>query len=104
MLLPKNLFILLVIIGVAVALEIFLARRKSRWPGLVLPGITLLYALIMVLNVASVGQSVAQMLAQMLAIFLLCNIPTAVLLGIYFACREKRRVRDQLDKMNVQDL
>ena len=104
MLIPRNLFILLVIIGGAAVLEIFLARRKSRWPGLILPGITLLYALIMALNVAAVDQSGVQMLSQVLTVFLLSNIPTAILLAIYFVCREKRRVRDQLDKMNIQDL
>ena len=104
MLIPRNLLILLLIIGGAVVLEIFLARRKSRWPGLILPGITLLYALIMALNVVAVHQSRVQMLSQVLTVFLLSNLPTAILLAIYFACREKRRVRDQLDKMNIQDL
>jgi hypothetical protein len=36
--------------------------------------------------------------------FLSSNIPTITLLGIYFWCREKRKVRSQLDKMNIQDL
>ena len=104
MLIPRNLLILLLIIGGAVVLEIFLARRKSRWPGLILPGITLLYALIMALNVVAVHQSRVQMLSQVLTVFLLSNLPTAILLAIDFVCREKRRVRDQLDKMNIQDL
>jgi hypothetical protein len=36
--------------------------------------------------------------------FLISNIPTIVLLGIYFGCREKIKLRSQLDKMNIQDL
>lgn len=35
---------------------------------------------------------------------LISNIPTIILLGIYFACREKMELRSQLDKMNIQDL
>jgi len=36
--------------------------------------------------------------------FLISNIPTIVFLGIYFGCREKMKLRSQLDKMNIQDL
>ena len=35
---------------------------------------------------------------------LLANIPTLVLLAIYWAVREKRRKRSELDKMNIDDL
>lgn len=38
------------------------------------------------------------------SVFLLYNIPTIVLLAIYFGCREKRRQRKALDKMQAQDL
>ena len=39
-----------------------------------------------------------------LYLFFLCNIPTIVLIGIYFACREKLRSKAALDKMTIQDL
>lgn len=32
------------------------------------------------------------------------NIPTFVLLAVYFFCRSRRRRQKQLDKMQVQDL
>ena len=35
------LFLLAVLVG-AILLQIFLSRRKSRWPGLVLPALTFL--------------------------------------------------------------
>ena len=38
------------------------------------------------------------------AVLLLYNIPTVVLLAIYFGCREKQRQRKALDKMQAQDL
>lgn len=41
---------------------------------------------------------------QMILVWLLGNIPTFVLLAIYFACRGKQRRNKQLDKMNIQDL
>ena len=39
-----------------------------------------------------------------LASLILGNIPTVILLAIYFACREKFRKRSELDKMNISDL
>ena len=39
-----------------------------------------------------------------LASLILGNIPTAVLLVIYFACREKFRRRSELDKTRIEDL
>ena len=38
------------------------------------------------------------------AAFITANIPTIVLLAIYFACREKRKRRRELEKMKLQDL
>jgi hypothetical protein len=38
------------------------------------------------------------------SVFLLYNIPTIVLLAIYFGCREKRRKTKALEKMRAQDL
>ena len=32
------------------------------------------------------------------------NIPTFVLLAVYFVCRPRRRRQKQLDRMQVQDL
>ena len=41
---------------------------------------------------------------QIAYVFLLGNIPTIILLAIYFASREKQRRRKALDKMQAQDL
>ena len=49
-------------------------------------------------------QSFGDILVPTLLLFLMYNIPTLVLLGIYFACREKYSRKKQLDKMNIQDL
>lgn len=47
--------VLLVFVVGGIFLEIFLARQQARWPGLVLPGLTFLYALAMALNVTVVA-------------------------------------------------
>lgn len=96
------LIVFLVLIVGGVALQIFLSRRKSKWLGLILPLLTFLYALALTLNVTSIDGAFPW--GALLAAFLLGNIPTLVLLAIYWAVREKFRVRDQIDKMNIDDL
>lgn len=128
----KTIVFLAVIIGV-VFLQIFLSKNQNKWFGLILPIICLLFSLIAVLSVpafftqgelsleqiASDGTVIEETIIeqhnkpignigtsifQVVVIFLLYNIPTAILLTIYFACREKIKKRSQLDKMNIQDL
>ena len=93
---------LLLLVG-GVLLQIFLSRRESRWPGLILPLMTFLCSLLGPLNVADTG-SVSRNVLLVAVTLLAGNIPTLVLLAIYWAVREKRRVRDQLDKMKIDEL
>nr|WP_325300445.1 hypothetical protein [uncultured Dysosmobacter sp.] len=86
-----------------ILLQIFLSRRESKWPGLVLPLLTFLTSLLNVLAVADTG-SVSQNVLLVLTTLLIGNIPTLVLLAIYWAVREKRRVKAQMDRMNIDDL
>lgn len=95
-------FVLVFLVG-GVCLQIFLSKRESRWPGLVLPLLTFLYALLMVLNIQDTG-SVSQNVLVIFVTLLVGNIPTLVLLAIYWAAREKRRVKSQIDKMKIDDL
>lgn len=98
------LLLALLIFGVGgILLQIFLSRRESRWPGLVLPLLTFLTSLLNVLAVADTG-SVSQNVLLVLTTLLIGNIPTLVLLAIYWAVREKRRVKAQMDRMNIDDL
>jgi hypothetical protein len=84
-------------------LQIFLSKKESKWPGLILPIITFCVSLIYMLNAANIGE-VSTVVAAMASAFLFGNIPTAVLLAICAACRGKRQRRRDLDKMSVQDL
>ena len=96
------LFLLAALVG-GIFLQIFLSRRESRWPGLVLPLLTFLLSLLNVLNIADTG-SVSENVLLVLVTVLIGNSPTLVLLAIYWAAREKRRIRAQMDKMNIDDL
>ena len=96
--------LLVLVFGVGtILLQIFLSRRQSRWPGLILPALTLLYSLVMVLNVANTGDLATALLAMGVT-FLLSNLPTLILLVIYAACREQYRRKKQMERMNIQDL
>lgn len=95
-------FVLVVLVG-GILLQIFLSRRESRWPGLVLPLLTFLWSLLLVLNLRDTG-SVSQNVLLVLVTLLAGNIPTLILLAVYWAVREKRRVRDQIDKMKIDEL
>ena len=100
------LLLLLVLLAGGVLLQIFLSRRRSRWPGLVLPGLTFLYSILTVLSVAvygRVGESGFPW-GPVLYSLILGNLPTLVLLAIYWAARERYRTRDQVDKMKIDDL
>lgn len=128
----NTLIIAAVFVGI-IALEVWLSRRKSRWPGLILPAVTLVLSLLMVLGFAafSRGGATAEMqvidqetgeivyqeqtvetepdwtlgdAAQLGAVLLVGNIPTFVLLGTYYIGREKLRREKMLEKMNIQDL
>ena len=90
-----TIFLLVFVVG-GIALQIFLSRRESKWPGLVLPGLTFLYSLLMLLSVAVYdgGFPWGPILASLVG----GNIPTVILLAIYFACREKFRKRSEMEK------
>ena len=94
------LFLLAALVG-GIFLQIFLSRRESRWPGLVLPLLTFLLSLLNVLNIADTG-SVSENVLLVLVTVLIGNIPTLVLLAIYWAAREKFRVQSQMDKMKIK--
>lgn len=97
-------FTLALLVGV-IFLQIHLSRRESRVPGLVLPIITFLFGFLYPLNMAVPSEGVTVgFIFQMILVWLLGNIPTIVLLAIYFGCRGKQRRNKQLDKMNIQDL
>jgi hypothetical protein len=119
-----TLLFLLVVAAGAIVLQVFLSKKESKWLGLILPVISFGISLIVLLgfplfavystevsmNGAVVEQAVSQtdglstIIGAVVYLFVLYNIPTAVLLAIYAACRGKRKQQRDLEKMSVQDL
>lgn len=84
-------------------LQLFLSKKSSKWFGLILPAVTFAFSLLYVLGMMDTG-SLWQNIILIVSIFFLSNIPTLILLAIYFACRERLKRKAQLEKMNIQDL
>lgn len=98
------LIVLLILIG-GILLQIFLSRKDNRIFGLILPLLAFLYSVLAVLNVAVFdSMSAWEVFSALAMVFVMSNIPTIILLAIYFACRQKIKRKKQLDKMNIQDL
>ncbi|MBC8060138.1 MAG: hypothetical protein H7Y18_05680 [Clostridiaceae bacterium] len=100
----RILFLLIALAG-PIILQIFLSKGSNKWLGLVLPVINFIFSIMAVLGITIFAdQSTAEILIQFITIFLVFNIPTIILLSIYFACREKLKKNKQIDKMKIQDL
>lgn len=106
MALSFNTIILLLIVSLIIYLQIYFSKMESKWMGLILPGLTLIYSIIVVLNIAEppVDISISKRIAMVLAAFLTSNIPTIILLAIYAASRQKLKRKSEIDKMNIKDL
>jgi predicted RND superfamily exporter protein len=101
----SKLLLLIIFLGGIIILQVFLSKRENKWLGLILPIISIMFSILTVLGLAFYGnQSTVEIIFQLIMVFLLSNIPTIILLAIYFACREKFKKNRELDKMNIQDL
>lgn len=93
----------LVLVG-AIFLQIFLSKKESKWYGLILPAITCILALfsgpIMLFSTGDILQDII----TFVVVFILANIPTYILLAIYFACRSSINKKQDIDKMKIHDL
>ena len=81
----------IVIIG-TVLLQSSLAVKKSKWPGLVLPGITFfisLFPLFSMIMATSESANIQTHILQTLLVFIVSNLPTIFLLALYFGNRKK---------------
>ncbi|GGP10631.1 hypothetical protein GCM10011346_19530 [Oceanobacillus neutriphilus] len=78
--------LLLVFVGgiLILGIQFFLSTRKNRFMGLLFPIVSLGYTIYMFLNSEFFSDMALNMKAYM---FIAQNIPTIVLLVIYFICR-----------------
>lgn len=98
----------MLILAAASLAEIWLARREKRWPGLILPGVFFLRAAVEAVLFYAACEPSGMALGSAVLEFVLRNLPTALLLTVYAACREyrkrKQRRARELDRMHIDDL
>ena len=92
-----RLLIIALIVICVVILQILLSRTKSKIPGLVLPSLCFLFSLIVPLNMIAANSAAV-------LFWLIVNIPTIILLLVYFVCRQQYKKKNQIEKMKIQDL
>lgn len=126
---PVFLFSILLPVGLVLVLQVFLCRKGNRL-GLILPVLSFLLSLLITLGIAAftmagtvtlrtsvdgqvVEERVEQVAPTMTAprqlltvggTFLVTNIPTAVLTGIWVYHKNRRDWRKELKQMDIQDL
>ena len=94
-----------IVVAGAIALQVFLSKKQNKFIGLILPTIALLFSLIMVLNVVfEETMTNWQVFFTLFSTFFIGNIPTIILLAIYFGIREKMKIEYELDKTRIKDL
>lgn len=99
----RTLLILVVIILIIVAvpiLQIYLSKRKSKWPGLILPIIFIILSIVSIYNVPAFSdrEPVKKQIIEYAISFILNNIPTIILLGIYIPYRQDLKKNKGLEK------
>lgn len=113
-----SLIFLIAFVAAMIILQVYLSRRESKLPGLVLPAITFSGELFILLNVVTnvmmtsaadnaVGgvdsYDVFVTVLNTVLTLLVISMPI-VLLVIYFLCRRGMNRKKQIEKMNIQDL
>lgn len=77
------------------ALQSVLSARPSRWPGLILPALSLLFSLgvagVLIFQSSAGGEAGAQLLLIGLLGFCSVNILTVIFLAVYLGKRQERK-------------
>lgn len=102
------LFLVLIIAGI-VWLQVFLSKKENKWLGLLLPLMCVLISLSAALGLAYFApvestQSNGSMIFTAVYVFVLFNIPTAILIAIYAGNRNKRKKNSEIEIMRIKDL
>ncbi len=115
------LIVMLAIIAGLIYLQFRLSKSENKYVGLVLPIIFLLLSLIVVfsqvayyeMKVTVDGVVTERNIVKDIGVenyialifpFLICNIPTTILMAIYSGERSKINTRKSIDRMKIEDI
>ncbi len=94
--------IFLVVAILIILLQIYLCRQKNKRLGLILPVLTCIPAVVYVLLSYSYNQIASYNILSIIIGIVVWNIPTAILLVIYFTFKNKNI--SEIDRMKIEDL
>ncbi|MDP4144930.1 MAG: hypothetical protein Q8936_10695 [Bacillota bacterium] len=89
----------LLTVGV-IFLQIFLSKKQDKWLVLILPIIMFALSLFNAANMRGTGNLLTNILS-IIAALILSNIPTIILLSIYFSYMKNKKAKDQLNKLKA---
>jgi len=107
----RNLLIYMIILPMFIMLfvgqgflQVLLSKSKSKWPGLVLPIVNFCFSvLVMIVMAIRLYNGTTFRVFPILFVFILCNVPTLILMVIY-RTYQKKNLPNEFDKMNIKDL
>lgn len=95
---------IIILIMAAIAAQIYLSTNKNKNLGLIFPALSGIGSVLtMLLTFTSTDFSFGDILSYIMA-FAFFNIPTLVLLGIYFIAQKGVKLNSEIDRMNILDL
>lgn len=100
------LILILLIASLLIYLQIFLSKKENKFLGLILPAMNFLLSFFAVLAFYAYdpnAQGIQVFVSLAIAMFV-ANIPTIILLAIYFGVREKIKINHEIEKMSIKDL
>ena len=97
------------ILAGAICLQIFLSKKPNKYLGLILPicyfSMSIIFLIPISINTAQFyNGSIPNVVFIDIIAGVLINIPTVVLLAIYFHYRRKIQKEAEIEKMKIQDL
>lgn len=103
------------VIGIGLFIQVKLSRSNNKYLGFILPGITFILGGLLTLGIAQfsmmtdINDGVTEVtnslgILKTLFLFLVSNIPTMILSGIYINERNKVNMKKEIEKMMIDDL
>ena len=91
---------LIVLVGI-ILLQVYLSKKENFWYGLIIPILMFLSSVLFILQIVATDENILILISRSM---IFANIPTILLLLIYFTCRNKLKKHKDIDKMNIKDL
>lgn len=104
MLLITNILISLLLIAVVIIAQTKLSSNENKFLGLIFPSISFIFSILLISFTFSIDSLDVSGIFAFILTLILFNIPTLLLLAVYYFSRKKIKKNSAIDRMNIQDL